>query len=62
MINGDVMDTVETVLKFAESMTYNEKNPIVELTEKIYETGVKVSKKAMEKYNQFIERMPSLEK
>ena len=61
-INGDVMDTVETTLKFAESMTYNGKNPIVKLTEKIYETGVKVGKKAMEKFNQFIERMPSLEK
>jgi transposase len=61
-INGDVMDTVETTLKFAESMTYNGKNPIVRLTEKIYETGVKVGKKAMEKYNQFIKRMPSLEK
>ena len=43
-------------------MKYNEENPIVKLTEKIYETGVKVSKKAIEKYNQFIERMPSLEK
>ena len=43
-------------------MKYNGKNPIVKLTEKIYETGVKVGKKAMEKYNQFIERMPSLEK
>lgn len=61
-INGDVMVTVETTLKFAESMTYNGKNPIVRLTEKIYETGVKVGKKAMEKYNQFIKRMPSLEK
>ena len=39
-----------------------EKTPIVKLTEKIYETGVKVGKKAMEIYNQFIERMPSLEK
>lgn len=61
-ISGDVMDTVESTLKFAESMTYNGKNPIVELTEKIYKTGVTVSKKAMEKYNQFVKRMPSLEK
>ncbi len=56
------MDTVETTLKFAESMTYNGKNPIVKLTEKIYETGVKVGKKAMKKYHQFVDRMPSLEK
>ena len=61
-ISGDIMDTVETTLKFAESMTYNGKNPIVKLIEKIYETGVKVSKKAMKKYNEFIKRMLSLEK
>jgi len=61
-ICGDIMDTVETTLKFAESMTYNGKNPVVKLTEKIYETGAKVGKKAMEKYNEFVERLPSLEK
>ena len=61
-ICGDMMSTVETTLKFAESMTYNGKNPVVKLTEKIYETGVKVSKKAMEKYNEFVRRMASLEK
>ena len=61
-ICGDIMDTVETTLKFAESMTYNGKNPVVKLTEKIYGTGAKVGKKAMEKYNEFVERLPSLEK
>jgi len=34
-ICGDVMDTVETTIKFAESMTYNAKVPFVELTEKL---------------------------
>ncbi len=43
-------------------MTYIGKNPIVKLTEKIYETGVKVGKKVMQKYHQFVERMPTLEK
>ncbi|WP_428356443.1 ISAzo13 family transposase [Methyloprofundus sp.] len=61
-ISGDIMDTVETTLKFAKSMTYNGKAPIVKLTEKIYETGVKVGKKAMKTYYQFVDRMPSLEK
>ena len=35
-INGDIMDTVETTLKFAESMTYNGKKPAVKLIEKAY--------------------------
>ena len=41
------MDSVETTIKFAESMTYNAKSPFVKLTKKIYKTGVKVSKDAM---------------
>ena len=43
-------------------MKYNGKNPIVNLTKGLYKTGVKVGKKAMRKYNEFVERMPSLEK
>lgn len=61
-IHGDIMDTVETTIKFAESMTYNSKTPFVKLTEKLYETGVTVCKKTMAKYNEFVERMPALEK
>lgn len=61
-ICGDIMDTVETTIKFAESMTYNGKEPFVKLTEKVYQTGVTVCKESMEKYNKFVERMPSLEK
>jgi len=61
-ISGDIMDSVETTLKFAESMTYNGKKPVVKLVEKVYKTGVKVTKKVMKKYDKFVERMPSLEK
>ena len=61
-ICGDIMDTVETTIKFAESMTYNGKKPFVKLTEQVYQTGVTVCKESMEKYNKFVERMPSLEK
>lgn len=61
-IEGDIMDTIETTIKFAESMTYNGKNPFVKLVDQVYETGVKVTKKAMEKYNEFVDRMPKLEK
>ena len=44
-INGDMMDTIKTTLKFAESMTYNGKMPVVKLIDKLYETGVKVEKR-----------------
>lgn len=61
-IKGDIMDTVNTTIKFAESMTYNGKSPFVKLVDQVYETGVKVTKKAMKKYNEFVDRMPTLEK
>ena len=61
-IQGDIMDTVETTLKFAESMTYNGKHPVVKLVDQVYEKGVKLTKKAMEKYEKFVDRMPGLEK
>ena len=56
------MDSVETTIRFAGSMTYNGKKPVVKLTKELYKTGVKVGEKAMEKYNEFVERMPSLKK
>jgi hypothetical protein len=61
-IQGDMMDTVNTTLKFARSMTYNGNKPYVKLIRKVYKTGVSVSKKIMKKYNKFVERVPDLEK
>ncbi len=61
-IKGDIMDSVKTTLEFAKSMTYNGKHPVVKLVEQTYEKGVKLTKKAMEKYNKFVDRLPKLEK
>lgn len=61
-INGDMMDTVETTLKLAESLQYNGQNPCVKRVEKVYEKGVKVTKTVMETYNQFVDRLPKLER
>jgi hypothetical protein len=46
--NGALLDTVETVLHFAASMTWNGVHPIVELVTTTYHSGVKLSKDAME--------------
>lgn len=59
--NGDLLDTNEAVLGFASSMTWNGKNPLVTFTEKIYETGKKVTKKVMKVYETAIERADGLE-
>jgi hypothetical protein len=47
--NGSILDEIETALKFAKTMTWKGKHPIVKLINKTYEKGVKLTKKAMEK-------------
>ncbi|MCP4604424.1 MAG: ISAzo13 family transposase, partial [Proteobacteria bacterium] len=44
--NGSLLDSVKTVLHFAQNMTYNGVHPVVEIVEKTYRTGVKLTKKA----------------
>lgn len=60
--NGSLLDTVETVLKFAQSLTFKGNKPVVTLVEKVYETGVKLSSKAMEEIEKQINRLPELPK
>jgi len=60
--NGSLLDTVETVLNFAETMTWNGHHPLVQLVEKAYHTGVKLTKKAMAELEKRLERLPNLEK
>lgn len=45
--NGSLLDSVETVIKMAQSMTYKAVHPFVNLIDKIYHKGVKLTKKAM---------------
>jgi len=59
--NGDLLDSEETVIKFAKTMTWNEKQPTVKIVEKIYELGVKLTPKVMREYEQVIGRLEGLE-
>ena len=60
--NGDVLDTVETVVKFAQSMTWKGKSPVVQLLTTTYHTGVRLSKQAMAEVETHLERLPGLER
>lgn len=60
--NGSLLNSVETVLKFAESLTFKGKQPVVKLVEKVYETGVKLTSKAMKEIEKQINRLPELPK
>ena len=41
--NGDILDDTQAVLGFARTMTWNGKNPEVELVSAVYPTGVRLS-------------------
>lgn len=60
--NGDLMDSKNTIFEFIKTMTRNGKNPEVTVVDKIYETGIRLSKKAMRPYESIIERAVGIEK
>jgi len=53
---------VETVLRFAESLTFKGKNPVVQLIDKVYRNGVKLTQEAMAELEKQINRLPHLPK
>ena len=60
--NGDVLDSVETVVKFAQTMTWKGKPPVVQLLTTSYHTGVRLSKKAMVEVETHVQRLIGLER
>ena len=60
--NGMLLTDVETTINIAANMKWKGKYPVVTLVEKIYEKGVKLTKKAMAGYEAMIRRLPGLEK
>lgn len=60
--NGSLLDSVDTVLNFAQTMTWNGHHPTVNLVDKTYETGVRLTQKAMAELEERFERLPGLEK
>jgi hypothetical protein len=60
--NGTLLDEVQTVVKFAESMLWKGMNPVVKLVTTVYETGVRLTQAAMAQLETQVNRLPSLEK
>ncbi len=60
--NGSLLDTLDTAVRFAESMTYKGIHPVVHVVKKTYEKGVSLTKKAMQELECGIERLEGLEK
>jgi transposase len=60
--NGAVLDSIPTALRFAQTMTWKGKHPLVELITKTYSKGVRLSKQEMGELEKQIERLPGLDK
>ncbi len=60
--NGSLLDSLETVVEFAASMTWKGQHPVVELVTTTYETGVKLTKQAMKQVEAHLERLADLDK
>jgi transposase len=60
--NGAILDSIPTALRFARSMTWKGKHPLVELISKSYSKGVKLTKEEMAQLEKQIERLPGLDK
>lgn len=60
--NGSLLDTLTPVLKFAQTMTWHGRHPVVKFVKKTYRTGVRLTQKAMAELEKRLERLPGLEK
>jgi hypothetical protein len=59
---GELLDSESAVLGYAGKMTYNGEHPHVQKTEKVYQSGVRLSSKELDELEQFVQRTEGLEK
>jgi len=60
--NGTLLDSLDTVLQCARTMTWNGTHPVVELVTTAYQTGVTLTQEAMEAVEARLKRLPKLGK
>jgi len=60
--NGALLDSRQTVLGFASTMTYHHLSPVVKFIDHTYRTGVRLSQQAMAALEARFQRLPGLGK
>jgi hypothetical protein len=60
--NGDLLDSIQTVVHFAQTMTWKGNAPVVRLLTTTYQTGVRLTKKAMAEVEKHLQRLSGLER
>ena len=60
--NGSLLDSMEAVIGFAQTLTWKQQRPVVRVVKQVYQTGVKLTQKAMEQLEKRLERLQGLGK
>jgi hypothetical protein len=60
--NGTLLNSIETALSWAKTMTWRGVRPIVHLLEGVYERGVRLTKKEFKPFAERLKRSPGLPK
>jgi hypothetical protein len=60
--NGTLLNTVDTVMEWAKTMTWKGVHPVVSLLDKVYENGVVIAKKAFQAIEKCLDRDEDLPK
>ena len=60
--NGTLLDSLDTVMRFAATMTWKGRHPVVELMTATYQRGVTLTQAAMAAVEAQLTRLPGLEK
>ncbi len=60
--NGHLLDSRQTVLRLASTMTYNGFSPVVKVVRKAYQTGIRLTQSLMADLENRFERLPGLGK
>jgi transposase len=60
--NGTLLDSLEAVIQSASTMTWKGRHPVVSLVTTTYQTGVKLTKEAMQVVETQLQRLPHLGK
>ena len=60
--NGTLLDTVEKTLGWAKTMTWKGTQPVVRLLDRVYQTGVRLTGRALKSYQERLQRSEALRK
>ena len=60
--NGSLLDSAETVLRFARTLTFRGRQPLVQCLNRVYQTGIRLTQAQMARLETRLIRLPGLSK